>query len=135
MIRCCWVSRSSPSLITRRSLVQVQLAPFFSSLSETTTYAANFPQKFPQISSSWGSIGGIANHNSSKILTPGNNLIPFSFSPPFPPIPNFNFKKRGQYIWKQLKDFRIDRLLLPSFQTFCTLLLIQIISSYQDGTY
>lgn len=105
-------------LITRRSLVQVQLAPLFSSLSETITYITNFPQKFKQTPSLWGSIGGIANHNSSKILTHGNNLFPFSLSPPFPPILNYNTKNGDKYEWKQRKDFRIDHLLLPSFQIF-----------------
>lgn len=93
--------RGCCGLITRRSLVQIQVAPFFISPRLSATYVAFPPNLFDLIFPSWGSSEGIANHNSEKVPTKSNKFLIILNFPHFPPI---SLNRSAFYLEKQ-SDF------------------------------
>ena len=77
--------RGRYGLITRRSLVQVQVAPSFPHGCKSTICNLFSPNLLICLSPKWGNSGGIAKHNSEQILTEPNTTRPFQrFPPNFP---------------------------------------------------
>ena len=119
--------RGRYGLITRRSLVQVQVAPSFLTRCKSMICNLFSPNPLNTLSPKWGNSGGIANHNYEQILTQSNTISSFSvISPRFPPDCFIHTLNRIQVCVMKRFMKKCYRIYHPMLQLFATCRKLQI---------